>query len=119
MKQLIAAALSLAVVDGLPLAVSAQSTPCISCAIARRDAAIQAATNRAIVQQQLQADLQNRLGAQQATLQNQQMLNTLMLRSSLDQNDTAIRQILLQEQLNLLDLQRRAIVKPKSKRIKH
>jgi hypothetical protein len=105
MRSFYAAALSLAVLSGLPLAASAQTVPCISCAIARQDAAISAATNRAIVQQQLQSDLQTRLGAQQTTLQNQQLLNTLQLQSSLSQNDWAMRQILLQEQLNILRLE--------------
>ncbi len=98
-------ALSLAILGSLPLAGQAQSTPCISCAIAQQNAAIQAATNRAIVAQQLQSDLQLRLGAQQATLQNQQMLSTMQIESSLLMNDWAIRQILLQQQLNRLKLQ--------------
>jgi hypothetical protein len=103
--RILAAALSVAVLSGLPLAGQAQTVPCISCAIARQDAAASAAANRAIVQQQLQSDLQTRLGAQQATLQNQQLLNTFQLQSSLNQNDWAMRQILLQEQLNLLRLE--------------
>lgn len=105
MRTLYAAALSLGMLSSLPLAVQAQTVPCVSCAIARQDAAISAATNRAIVQQQLQADLSNRLGTQQATLQNQQLLNTLQLQSSLSQNDWAMRQILLQEQINILRLE--------------
>ena len=112
-------ALLLVVLGGLPLAGRAQTTPCISCAIARQDAAISAATNRAVVQQQLQADLQTRLATQQATLQNQQSLSTLQLQSSLNQNDWAMRQLLLQEQLNLLKLeasQRAAKVKAKAKK---
>jgi hypothetical protein len=103
----------------LPLAASAQTVPCVSCAIARQNAAISAATNRAIVQQQLQSDLQARLSAQQTTLQNQQMLSTMQLQSSLLQNDWAIRQILLQEQVNLLKLQAsERLVKPKAKKPK-
>lgn len=98
-------ALSLAILGGLPLAAHAQSVPCISCAIARQDAAISAATNRAIVQQQLQSDLQTRLGAQQATLQNQQTLSSMQIQSSLLQNDWAMRQLLLQEQVNILKLE--------------
>ena len=105
MRSFYAAALSLAVLSGLPLAVRAQTVPCISCAIARQDAAISAATNRAIVQQQLQSDLQTRLGTQQATLQNQQMLSTMQIQSSLLQNDWAMRQLLLQEQVNILKLE--------------
>jgi hypothetical protein len=97
------AVLSLAVLCGLPLAALAD------------DADVQAALNRAIVQRQLQADLQSRLAAQQAALQNEQFLNTLRLRSSLDQNDAAIRQIMLQQQLNLLRLQLRAAAKPKNR----
>ena len=89
----------------LPLAARAQTTPCVSCDIAEQNAAIAAATNRAIVQQQLQADLQNRRQLQQTMLQNQQLLNTLRLQSSLDANDWAIRQILLQQQINLLRLE--------------
>lgn len=95
--------LSLAVLFGLPLAGLAD------------DADVQAALNRAIVQQQLQADLQSRLATQQAALQTEQLLSTLRLRSSLDQNDAAIRQILLQQQLNLLQLQLRAAAKPKAR----
>lgn len=102
----------------LSLAASAQTTPCVSCAVARRDAAAQSAANRALVQQQLQADLQARLQAQQSALQSQQLLNTMNLRSSLDQNDAAIRQILLEEQLNLLQLQVHRAVKPPSKKPK-
>ncbi len=105
MRTFYAAALSLVVLGGLPLAVQAQTAPCVSCAVARRDAAISAATNRAIVQQQLQSDLQTRLGAQQTTLQNQQTLSTLQVQSSLSQNDWAMRQILLQEQINILRLE--------------
>lgn len=101
MRSFCAAVLSLAVLGGLPLAGRAQTVPCISCTIARQDAAISAATNRAIVQQQLQSDLQTRLGTQQATLQNQQALSTMQIQSSLLQNDWAMRQILLQEQLNV------------------
>src|SRR5437588_556667 len=97
------AILTLAVLCGLPLAALAD------------DADVQAALNRAIVQQQLQADLQSRLAMQQAALQNEQLLNTLRLRSSLDQNDAAIRQIMLQQQLNLLRLQLRAVAKPKAR----
>ena len=97
-------ALLLAVPAGLPLAASAQTTPCISCSIAQQNAAISAATTRVLVHQPLQSDLLNRLGTQQTTLQTQQLLNQLQIRSSLDQNDWAIRQILLQEQLNLLQL---------------
>jgi hypothetical protein len=97
------AVLSLAVLFGLPLAGLAD------------DADTQAALNRAIVQQQLQADLQSRLAAQQAALQTQQLLSTLRLRSSLDQNDAAIRQILLQQQLNLLQLQLRAAARAKTR----
>ena len=118
-KSLLGIALSLVVLGSLPLAASAQTASCVSCAIARRDAAAQSAANRALVQQQLQADLQTRLQTQQASLQNQQMLNTLNLRSSLDQNDAAIRQILLQEQLNLLQLQMHRTVKPASKKVRH
>jgi hypothetical protein len=103
--RIFAAALSVAVLGSLPLATQAQTTPCISCAIARRDAAASAAANRAIVQQQLQSDLQTRLSTQQATLQTQQILTTLQLQSSLLQNDWAMRQILMQEQLNLLRLE--------------
>ena len=51
-------------------------------------------------------------------MQNQALLNTLMLRSSLDANDAAIRQVLLQEQLNLLQLQARNAVKPAPKKKK-
>jgi hypothetical protein len=105
--RIFAAALSLAVLGGLPLAGQAQTVPCISCAIARQDAAISAATNRAIVQQQLQSDLSNRLGTQQATLQNQRTLNTLQLQSSLLQSDWAMRQLLMQERLNILQLEAR------------
>jgi len=97
------AILSLAVLCGLPLAALAD------------DADVQAALNRAIVQQQLQADLQSRLATQQAALQNEQLLNTLRLRSSLDRNDAAIRQIMLQQQLNLLRQRLRAAAKPKTK----
>jgi len=112
MRSFFAAALSLVVLGGLPLAVHAQTVPCISCDIAEQNAAIQAATNRAIVQQQLQSDLQTRLGTQQLRLQNQQLqnqqlLNTLQLQSSLNQNDWALRQILLQEQINILRLEAR------------
>ncbi|HEX5273731.1 MAG TPA: hypothetical protein VFW34_00450 [Candidatus Rubrimentiphilum sp.] len=115
-----AAVLSLAVLGGLPLAGLAQTVPCISCAIARQDAAISAATNRAIVQQQLQADLQTRLGTQQATLQNQQALSTMQIQSSLLQNDWAMRQILLQEQLNILKLEAsQRAAKPKLKKTSH
>jgi hypothetical protein len=117
--RIFAVALSLAMLGSLPLAARAQATPCVSCAIARQNAAIQAATNRAIVQQQLQSDLQARLGAQQTTLQNQQMLSTMQLQSSLLQNDWAIRQILLQEQVNLLKLQASERPKPKAKKTKH
>jgi len=99
-----AAALSLAVLGSLPLAAWAQATPCISCEISEQNAAIQAA-NRAIVHEQLQADLQNRRQLQQTMLQNQQLLNTLRLQSSMDANDWAIRQILLQQQINLLRLE--------------
>jgi hypothetical protein len=98
-------ALSLAVLGSWPLAVQAQTTPCVSCEIAEQNAAVQAAANRAVVQQQLQADLQNRRQLQQTMLQNQQLLNTLRLQSSLDANDWAIRQILLQQQINLLRLE--------------
>ncbi len=115
--RIFAVALSLAVLGSLPLAAQAQSTPCVSCAIARQNAAISAATNRAVVQQQLQSDLQARLGTQQTTLQNQQMLNTMQLQSSLLQNDWAIRQILLQEQVNLLRLEAaQRAAKPKAKK---
>ena len=117
MRSIYAAALSLAVLGGLPLAGQAQTVPCISCAIARQDAAISAATNRAIVQQQLQSDLSNRLGTQQTTLQNQQSLSTMQLQSSLNQNDWAMRQILLQEQINILKLEaRQRAAKAKSKK---
>lgn len=102
-KLLFGAALSLAVLCGLPLAGLAD------------DADVQAAVNRAIVQQQLQADLQSRLAMQQAALVNQQLLNALNLRSSLDRNDAAIRQILLQQQLNLLQLRLRSAAKPKTR----
>src|SRR5690348_3516181 len=102
MDRLRFAVLSLAVLAGLPLAAPAQTAPCISCAIAEENAAIQAATNRLLVQQQLQSDLQNRIRTQQSTLQTQQLLNTLRLQSSLDQNDWAMQQILLQERLNIL-----------------
>lgn len=110
-RSALAAALSLAVLGGLPLAAYAQAVPCISCDIAEQNAAIQAATNRAIVQQQLQSDLQARLGAQQ--------IRPLQLQSSLGQNDWAIRQILLQEQINILRLEasQRAI-KPHAKKIR-
>jgi len=91
--------------SSLPLAVQAQATPCISCEIAEQNAAIAAAANRALVQQQLQSDLQLRLGTQQTAMQNQQMLSTLRLQSSLLQNDWAIRQILLQQQINILRLE--------------
>jgi hypothetical protein len=100
-----AALLLLAMLGGLTIAAHAQTTPCISCEIAEQNAAIQAATNRALVQQQLQADLQLRLGTQQTALQTQQILSALRLQSSLLQNDWAIRQILLQQQINLLKLQ--------------
>jgi hypothetical protein len=113
-------ALSLAMLCSLPLAASAQTAPCISCAIARQNAAISAATNRVLVQQQLQSDLVNRLGTQQTTLQNQQQLSTMQLQSSLDQNDWALRQILMQEQLNLLQLQStQPRVKAKPKKTRH
>jgi hypothetical protein len=118
-NRIFAAALSLAVLGGLPLAVQAQTVPCISCAIARQDAAVSAATNRAIVQQQLQSDLQTRLGTQQATLQNQQALNTLQLQSSLLQNDWAMRQLLMQEQLNILQLEARQRAAKAKKTHKH
>ncbi|HET9392638.1 MAG TPA: hypothetical protein VFO29_03790 [Candidatus Rubrimentiphilum sp.] len=95
--------LLLAVLCGLPIAGFAD------------DADVQAALNRAIVQQQLQADLQSRLATQQAALQTQQLLSTLQLRSSLVQNDAAIRQILLQQQLNLLQLQLRAAAARKAR----
>ncbi len=98
-------ALSLAVLSGLPLAVQAQTVPCISCDIAEQNAAIQAATNRAIVQQQLQSNLQMQINVQQNTMLRQQLLNTLQMQSSLSQNDWALRQILLQEQLNILKLE--------------
>lgn len=104
------------VLFGLPLAAPAQTAPCISCAIAQQNAAISAATNRVLVQTQLQSDLQTRLNTQQTTLQNQQLLNTLQLRSSLDQNDWAMRQILMQEQLNLLQLRS---AQPPAKPAKH
>jgi hypothetical protein len=111
------AALWVVVLGGLPLAGQAQTVPCTSCAIARQDAAISAATNRAIVQQQLQSDLSNRLGTQQTTLQNQQSLSTFQLQSSLNQNDWAMRQILLQEQINILKLEaRQRAAKAKSKK---
>jgi hypothetical protein len=117
MRFALAAGLLLAVPAGLPLAAYAQTVPCISCEIAEQNAAIQAAANRAIVQQQLQTDLQTRLGAQQIRLQNQQLLNTLQLQSSLGQNDWAIRQILLQEQINILRLEAsQRAVKAKSRK---
>lgn len=105
MQRIFAAALSLAVLGSLPLAGRAQTAPCISCAIARENAAISAATNRAIVQQQLQSDLQVRLGTQQAMLANQQALSTMGIQSSLLQNDWAMQQILMQERLNLFRLE--------------
>ena len=117
MRTLVAAALSLAVLGGLPLAVQAQSVPCISCSIAEQNAAIQAAANRAIVQQQLQSDLQAQIGTQQSAMLRQQLLNTLQLQSSLGQNDSAMRQILLQEQLNILRLEAsQRAVKPHAKK---
>ncbi len=120
MTKMFAAALSLAVLGGLPLATQAQTAPCVSCAVARRDAAISAATNRAIVQQQLQSDLQMRLGAQQTTLQNAQNLSALQVQSSLLQNDWAMREILLQEQLNILQLEaRQRAAKAKAKKPAH
>jgi len=106
-RKVFGAALSLVVLGGLPLAALAQTVPCISCDIAQQNAAIQAEMNRAIVQQQLQSDLQTRLGTQQIRMQNQQLLNTLQLQSSLNQNDWAMRQILLQEQINILRLEAR------------
>ena len=114
-------ALLLAVPCGLPLAALSQTTtPCVSCSIAQQNAAISAATNRVLVQQQLQSDLLIRLGTQQTAVQNQQMLNQLQIRSSLDQNDWAIRQILLQEQLNLLQLRQSAPPAPQpAKHKKH
>jgi hypothetical protein len=118
--RILAVALSLAMLGSLPLAAKAQSTPCVSCAIARQNAAISAATNRAIVQQQLQSDLQARLSAQQTTLQNQQMLSTMQIQSSLLQNDWAIRQILLQQQINILRLEAaERAAKPKAKKPPH
>lgn len=110
----------LAALGGLPLAALAQTAPCISCAIAQQNAAISAATNRVLVQQQLQSDLSGRLGAQRATLEAQQYLYTQQLRSSLDQNDWAMRQILMQEQLNLLQLRVAPLpAKPPAKAKKH
>src|SRR5947209_16106201 len=114
MRSFLAVFLSLAVLGGLPLAVQAQTVPCISCSIADQNAAIQAATNRAIVQQQLQSDLQAQIGTQQSAMLRQQLINTLQLQSSLGQNDWAMRQILLQEQINILRLEaRQRAVKPK------
>lgn len=104
----IAGALSLAVLFNLPLVASAQTTPCISCEIARNEAAIQAASNRIFVQTQLQQDLNTRLSTQQMILDNQRMRNALNISNQLDANDWAIRQILLQQQINLLQLEQRA-----------
>lgn len=103
----IAGVLSLALLFGLPLAARAQTTPCISCEIARNEAAVQAASNRILVQTQLQQDLSNRLSTQQLILDNQRMMNALNISNQLDSNDWAIRQILLQQQLNLLQLEQR------------
>jgi len=115
--RVIFAGLSAGVLSWLPLAAPAQTTPCISCSIAQQNAAISAATNRVLVQSQLQSDLEYRLGTQQNTLQNQQLLYTLQLRSALDQNDWAMRQILMQEQLNLLQLRTwRPPVSPRKRR---
>ena len=111
-------ALSLAVLSGLPLAVRAQTVPCISCDIAQQNAAIQAEMNRAIVQQQLQSDLQTRLGTQQSSLLRLQLLNTLQRQSSLNQNDWAMRQILLQEQINIFRLEaRQRALKSRAKKL--
>ncbi len=105
MRSFVASVLSLAVLGGLPLAARAQTVPCAF------------ATNRAIIQQQLQSDLQAQIGAQQSTMVRQQILNTLELQSSLNHNDWAMRQILLQEQLNILRLEaRQRALKAKTKK---
>ena len=120
MSRVLAAIFCTAVLGGSALVAQAQTVPCTACDIAEQNAAIAAAANRAIVQQQLQNDLRSTLGLQQSTILRQQLLNTLQLQSSLSANDWAMRQILLQEQINLLRLEAaQRAAKAKKKPLSH
>lgn len=100
-----AAALLLGVL--VPSQATAQTTPCVGCAIARQESAATVRANQAIVQSTLQSALNTQLQTQSNTLQTQALLRSAQLNAQMASGAAELQQLLIWQQLQLLQLEQR------------
>lgn len=101
-------AFALAAVLAAPSAAGAQQTPCTGCAIANAQAAAQMRANQTAVQSTLQNTLNAQLQAQASSLQAQALLRSLQQANALNAGTQELRQLLILQQLQLLQIQQRS-----------
>jgi hypothetical protein len=87
--------------------------PCPSCAISHVQSAEQVRTNQEIVRETLANSLNDRLQSQSSTLQTQATLRSLQLNDSMNASNLDVRQVLLQQQIELLQIEQQAIQQSK------
>ena len=86
--------------------VLAQQTPCVACAISRAQSAAAVRANQAIVESTLQNALNTQLQTQSNALQMQQMLHSVQLSGAMSAGSAELQQLLIEQQLELLQLER-------------